>query len=63
MALFVTEDCISCGVCEPECPNQAIGQGEDVFTIDAARCTECEGFNPVPQCVDVCPVECIVPAA
>lgn len=62
MALFVTEECISCSVCEPECPNQAISQGEDVFAIDATRCTECVGYFDTPQCVDVCPVECIVPA-
>ena len=48
-------------MCEPECPNQAISMGMDIYEIDAERCTECVGHYDEPQCVMVCPVECIVP--
>lgn len=57
MAYHITEECISCGACETECPNQAISEGDDTYVIDAAKCTECEGFFDSPQCADVCPVE------
>ena len=60
MALLITDDCINCDVCEPECPNQAIAQGEDIYVIDPQRCTECVGHFMQPQCVEVCPVDCIV---
>ena len=59
MALLITEDCINCDVCEPECPNQAITQGEEIYVINPDLCTECIGHFDVPQCVEVCPVECI----
>jgi len=60
MALLITHECINCDVCEPECPNQAISQGEDIYHIDPARCTECVGHFDTPQCVEVCPVDCII---
>ena len=60
MALLITHECINCDVCEPECPNQAISQGEDIYHIDSARCTECVGHFDTPQCVEVCPVDCII---
>jgi ferredoxin len=60
MALLITHDCINCDVCEPECPNQAISQGEEIYVIDPARCTQCVGHFDSPQCVEVCPVDCIV---
>jgi ferredoxin len=60
MALLITDDCINCDVCEPECPNQAISQGEEIYVIDPARCTQCVGHFDTPQCVEVCPVDCIV---
>lgn len=60
MALFITNDCISCGACEPVCPNQPIAE-DGVYVINPERCTECTGFFDDPQCVPVCPVECIVP--
>jgi ferredoxin len=60
MAFLITEDCISCGACEPVCPNQAITQ-DGIYVINADRCTECQGFHDEPQCIPVCPVECIVP--
>jgi len=59
LALRITEECINCDVCEPECPNQAISAGEDYYVIDPNRCTECIGHFGTPQCVEVCPVECI----
>ena len=59
MALLITDECINCDVCEPECPNDAISQGEEVYVIDPTRCTECVGHFETPQCVEVCPVECI----
>lgn len=60
MALLINEECVNCGVCEPECPNEAISEGEDTYVIDANKCTECVGAYDEPQCVDVCPVDCIV---
>lgn len=59
MALKITDECINCDVCEPECPNDAIYQGEEIYEIDAARCTECVGHFDEPQCRQVCPVDCI----
>ena len=60
MALFITDQCINCDVCEPECPNKAIAQGELIYEIDPAKCTECVGHFEQPQCIEVCPVECIL---
>jgi ferredoxin len=59
MALKITDECINCDVCEPECPNDAISQGEEIYRIDPARCTECVGHFSEPQCRKVCPVDCI----
>ena len=59
MALMITDDCINCDVCEPECPNQAIAMGEEHYEIDPDKCTECVGHFDQPQCVQVCPVDCI----
>ncbi|MDH5357221.1 MAG: YfhL family 4Fe-4S dicluster ferredoxin [Gammaproteobacteria bacterium] len=59
MSLFITDECINCDVCEPECPNSAITQGEEIYEIDPALCTECVGHFDTPQCVEVCPVDCI----
>ena len=59
MALMITDECINCDVCEPECPNEAIFQGEEIYEIDAGKCTECIGHFDNPQCQEVCPVECI----
>lgn len=60
MALYITDECINCDVCEPECPNDAISEGPEVYLIDASRCTECVGHFDTPQCVEVCPVDCIL---
>ena len=77
MALLITDECISCGACLPECPNEAIfetrsdaeskgnhvgdgqGVGDNIYIITHDRCTECVGHFDTPQCVEVCPVECI----
>jgi ferredoxin len=59
MALKITEECINCDVCEPECPNDAIYQGEEIYVIDPDKCTECIGHFDEPQCQIVCPVDCI----
>ena len=61
MATFITDDCINCGACEPECPNDAISQGDEVYLIDPARCTECVGYHEREACQAVCPVECCLP--
>ena len=50
MALIITDDCINCDVCEPECPNVAISQGDEIYVIDSSRCTECVGHYDTPQC-------------
>ncbi|HLP81204.1 MAG TPA: YfhL family 4Fe-4S dicluster ferredoxin [Nitrosomonas sp.] len=60
MALIITDECINCDVCEPECPNGAISQGEEIYLIDPNLCTECVGHYNEPQCIEVCPVDCIV---
>ena len=59
MALLITDECINCDVCEPECPNQAIYLGKEIYEIDPHKCTECVGHFDEPQCVQVCPVACI----
>ncbi|MBK1691323.1 YfhL family 4Fe-4S dicluster ferredoxin [Ectothiorhodospira mobilis] len=60
MALMITDECINCDVCEPECPNGAITPGDEIYVINPDLCTECVGHFDVPQCVEVCPVDCIV---
>ena len=59
MALLITDDCINCDVCEPECPNGAIYQGQEIYEINPNLCTECVGHFDKSQCVEVCPVYCI----
>ena len=59
MSLIITDDCINCDLCEPECPNSSISQGEEIYEIDPNLCTECVGHYDEPQCVQVCPVDCI----
>ncbi len=76
MALMITEECINCGACEPECPNEAIYEGgvpwelngethdplsDDIYYIVPEKCTECVGFYDEPQCAAVCPVDACVP--
>jgi ferredoxin len=59
MALLITDECINCDVCEPECPNEAISMGFEIYQIDPHKCTECVGHFGEPQCVQLCPVACI----
>lgn len=61
VATVITEECINCGACEPECPNGAISQGEEIFVIDPVLCTECVGFHEREACAAVCPVDCCLP--
>src|SRR5512147_3158392 len=61
MATTITDDCISCGACEPECPNNAISQADPIYIIDPKLCTECVGFHDYEACAAVCPVDCCVP--
>jgi ferredoxin len=61
MSLKITEMCVNCDVCEPVCPNKAIALGAQIYEIAPSSCTECVGHYDTPQCVVVCPVECIDP--
>jgi ferredoxin len=64
MAFKITDDCICCGACQPECPNLAISEGPSIYVIDPSKCTECVGSNPSSKCAEVCPVDaCIADAA
>ncbi|BFI95020.1 MAG: YfhL family 4Fe-4S dicluster ferredoxin [Rhodanobacter sp.] len=60
MSLKILDTCVNCDVCEPVCPNKAISLGEEFYVIDPALCTECVGHHDEPQCIEVCPVECII---
>ena len=60
MSLFITDECINCDVCEPECPNDAIYQGDEIYEINPNLCTQCIGHYDEPQCQQVCPVDCIL---
>jgi ferredoxin len=59
MSLLITDDCIACDACREECPNEAIEEGDPIYIIESDRCTECVGSYDEPQCVEVCPVDCI----
>ncbi|WP_077285383.1 YfhL family 4Fe-4S dicluster ferredoxin [Cognaticolwellia aestuarii] len=61
MALLIENSCINCDMCDPECPNEAISMGDDVYEIDVEKCTECVGHYDKPTCVSVCPIDCIKP--
>jgi ferredoxin len=60
MSLKITDQCVNCDVCEPVCPNKAISLGSEYYEIAPDLCTECVGHHDEPQCVVVCPVECII---
>jgi ferredoxin len=64
MAYKITEECISCGACEPECKNEAITEGQEIYVVDPAKCTECVGWFESSKCAEVCPVDaCVVDPA
>jgi ferredoxin len=60
MAKTITAECINCGACEPDCPNEAISQGDPVYVIDWEKCTECVGHYDNPKCLEVCPVDGVI---
>ncbi|MDO8492011.1 MAG: YfhL family 4Fe-4S dicluster ferredoxin [Dehalococcoidia bacterium] len=60
MSFKITEDCINCAACEPECPNQAIREGDNIFIINPEKCTECVGLFTSSRCAEVCPVDVCV---
>ena len=60
MALLILDTCINCDMCDPECPNEAITMGEDIYEINVERCTECVGHYDKPTCKTVCPIDCII---
>jgi ferredoxin len=61
MAYKITDECISCGACEAECPNQAISEGDPIYKIDPNKCTECVGAHDSSKCAEVCPVDACKP--
>jgi len=60
MSLLITDDCIACDACREECPNEAIEEGDPIYTIDPDYCTECVGHYDEPSCILACPVDCII---
>jgi ferredoxin len=61
MAMKITEDCTCCNACVEDCLPEAISEGDDVFVVERALCTECVGHYDEPKCVEVCPIDdCIV---
>jgi ferredoxin len=60
MSLIITDECIACDACRDECPNVAIEEGDPIYLIESDRCTECVGSFDEPQCIEVCPVDCII---
>jgi ferredoxin len=61
MATHIIDECINCGACEAECPNDAISEGESTYVIDPNLCTECVGFYDHQACAAVCPTESCQP--
>ncbi|MFV0399243.1 MAG: DUF362 domain-containing protein [Oscillospiraceae bacterium] len=55
MAYKITDECISCGACQPECPTDAISEGDGKFVVDAAACIDCG------SCAAVCPTDAAQP--
>ena len=62
MANTITEACSDCAACEPECPNEAITQGDGRYVIDPAKCDECASHGGEPRCLAVCTSDAIVKA-
>jgi ferredoxin len=53
MAHTIVDSCLACGACLPECPVEAISEGDPMYIIDADTCTDCGA------CVEVCPADSI----
>ena len=53
MAHVISDECVSCGACEPVCPVEAITEGDEKYEINADTCTDCGA------CIDECPVDAI----
>ena len=62
MTTKIHDDCVACGVCEPECPVDAITEGDPLYVIDPEKCVDCKGYFDSPKCAEVCPTEACVPA-
>lgn len=56
MAYIITDDCVACGACKPECPVEAISEGDPKYVIDPAKCTDCGA------CANVCPSDACKPS-
>ena len=54
MAYVISDECVSCGTCESECPAEAISQGDEHFVIDANACLDCA------TCAEACPPSRII---
>ena len=53
MAYVISDECISCGTCEGECPAGAISEGDGKYEIDADTCMDCG------SCAGACPAGAI----
>ncbi|SDX68882.1 hypothetical protein [Thiocapsa roseopersicina] len=62
MAHVINSNCINCDVCVEECGPRAIFPGPEIYVIDPAVCNDCRDSSDFPECVEVCPVDCILPA-
>jgi ferredoxin len=58
---IIASGCTACGACEFDCPNAAISMKGENYVIHAGRCSECVGHFDAPQCIALCPADCIVP--
>jgi ferredoxin len=47
MAIIITDECINCGACEPECPNNAIYEASDEWKYEEG--TDLKGLVVLPN--------------
>jgi ferredoxin len=62
MANKINDECIQCGACEPECPNEAVSNNGATYVIDPDKCDECASAGGDPACKAVCPTDAVVAA-